>query len=141
MHADTGGAHSPTPADFYSANKRTALLCIECMHGPSADLSMPTTFANHVIIHNARPTETPTGLPPIHPGHWVQIRAYAAGVLLKYINADTCEIRHDNGEIEHVDPSDIPLDPPAPHKQKDDERNSRVENLRDELARTRRDLL
>ena len=84
---------------------------------------MPTTFANHVVIHDAWPTKTPTGPLPIHPGHRVQICAYAAGVLLKYIDANTCAVRRVNGEIEHADPSDIRLDPQAPHKQKDDERN------------------
>ena len=141
LHADTGGAHPPTPADFYSANKRTTLLCIECVHGPHAALSMPTTFANHVVIHDTRSTDTPTGLPPIQPGHRVQVRSHIAGMLLKYVDADTGVILRDNGEIEHVDPTDIRLAPPAPHKQKDDVRNSRVEELRNELARTQQNLL
>jgi hypothetical protein len=141
LHADTGGAHPPTPADFYSANKRTTLLCIDCVHGPDADPSMPTTFASHVVIHDIMPTGTPTGPPPIHPGHRVQVRAHVAGVLLGYVDADRGVILHDNGKIEHVHPSDIRLDSPAPHKQKTDERNSLVERLRNELARTQENLL
>ena len=141
LHAGTGGAHPPTPADFYSTNKRTTLLCIECVHGPNADLSMPTTFANHVVIHNTRRTDTPTGLLLVRPGHRVHVHPHIAGVLLKYVDAGTGVILRDNSKIEHVHLSNIRLDLPAPHKQKSDEWNSHVESLQDELACMRRDLL
>ena len=60
---------------------------------------MPTTFASHVVIHDIMPTGTPTGPPPIHPGHRVQARSHIAGMLLKYVDADTGVILRDNGEI------------------------------------------
>ena len=74
---------------------------------------MPIMLTNHVIIHDVQPTNTPASLLPIHPGHRVQIRAYAAGVLLKYVDVDTCVVHRDDGEIERVDLSDICLAPPA----------------------------
>ena len=58
LHADTSGAYPPTPADLYSANKRTTLLCIHCVHGPDAHPSILATFTKHLVIHDVWPTDT-----------------------------------------------------------------------------------
>ena len=69
---------------------------------------------------------------------------HVAGVLLKYIDASTGVILHNNSKIDHglhIHLSDIRLNLPVPHKQKADKRNSLIKKLRNKPAHMQENLL